>query len=86
VTTFVTVPAESPDTNPIDLPRYQHPPIERAVDAVTDALCALAQGFLSRAVGDDAEYTLASDVVRRAHAITGDMRRLALLQTSRGPQ
>jgi hypothetical protein len=82
--TVTIVPADAP-TTPSGLPVIdaRHVGIEQAVETVTEALCAVAQGFLSTAIGDDSEYELASDLVRRAHAITGDMRHLALMRRAK---
>jgi hypothetical protein len=74
VTAIVTSPPGDVPTTPSGVPvvAVPHVGLEHAVEAVTEALCALTTGLLSTA--DEADFPAASRMALDAHTLTYALR------------
>lgn len=74
---ITTVPADAP-TTPSGLPVVSAPHVglERAIESVTEALCALTTGLVSTA--DEADFAVASQMAQDAHTLTYELRQHVL--------
>jgi hypothetical protein len=78
VTASIPPPPSEVPTTPSGVPVVAGPHVglERAVEAVTEALCALATGLVSTA--DEEDFPAASRMAQTAHTLTYELRQHVL--------